>query len=157
MSGHNPYEAPKTDVSLDPRELAGEDLPSAGLGARFLNFIIDSIISRVVATVLAGVVLGMMGSSEYSGLVSILLVLGGIGGYYVVFESAFGWTVGKLITGTRVVRADGDKPNVPQIIGRTFARFIPFEPFSVAFGSSNNGWHDSLSGTRVVRVRGARF
>jgi uncharacterized RDD family membrane protein YckC len=55
-----------------------------------------------------------------------------------------------------VVRFDGNKPNVPQIIGRTFARFIPFEPFSVAFGSSNNGWHDSLSGTRVVSVRGGR-
>ena len=32
------------------------------------------------------------------------------------------------------------------------ARFIPFEPFSF-LGGGGNGWHDSLSGRRVVRVR----
>jgi uncharacterized RDD family membrane protein YckC len=72
-------------------------------------------------------------------------------GYYIIFEGAFGWTVGKLITGTRVIRFDGRKPRFPQIVGRTAARFIPFEPFSLLGGG--NGWHDSMSGTRVVRVR----
>ena len=57
-------------------------------------------------------------------------------GYYVILEASFGWTIGKLVTGTRVVRFDGDKPHFPQILGRTFARFIPFEPFSVLFGGS---------------------
>ncbi|HEY7373651.1 MAG TPA: RDD family protein [Polyangia bacterium] len=153
MSGQNPYEPPKAELShqADPGQL--DELPTAGLGARFLNFIIDSIISRVVIIVVVGGVVRGIGPSESGPALAIILALVAFAGYYVVLEAAFGWTVGKLITGTRVVRFDGKKPNVPQILGRTFARFIPFEPFSLLFGSSNQGWHDSMSGTRVVRVR----
>lgn len=71
--------------------------------------------------------------------------------YYVLFEAIFGRTPGKLITGTRVVTLDGAKPGFGQIIGRSFARLVPFEPFS--FLGSRGGWHDRWSGTRVVRVR----
>jgi hypothetical protein len=39
-----------------------------------------------------------------------------------------------------------------QILGRTFSRFVPFEPFS--FLGSGHGWHDRWSDTRVVRTRG---
>ena len=120
------------------------------MGARLLNFLIDTFLSRFVATMVAIVVLRAAGPGDATAVLSVVIVLGGMVGYYVVFEGIFGWTVGKLVTGTRVIRADGNKPNVPQIIGRTFARFIPFEPFSVLFG---RGWHDSLSGTRVVKVR----
>jgi uncharacterized RDD family membrane protein YckC len=151
MSGQNPYEAPKAEISpdavLSPDEYLLRD---AGMGARLLNFLIDTFLSRFVATMVAIVVLRAAGPGDATAVLSVVIVLGGMVGYYVVFEGIFGWTVGKLITGTRVLRADGNKPNVPQIIGRTFARFIPFEPFSVLFG---RGWHDSLSGTRVVKVR----
>jgi uncharacterized RDD family membrane protein YckC len=153
MSGQNPYEAPKTELSHQADQGSLEDLPTAGLGARFLNFIIDSIISRVVIIVVVGGLLRAIGPLESGPALAIVLALVAFVGYYVVLEAAFGWTIGKLITGTRVVRFDGAKPNVPQILGRTFARFIPFEPFSLLFGSSNQGWHDSMSGTRVVRVR----
>ena len=155
MTGQNPFEPPKADVNavLGPGEL--QELPSAGAGARFLNFIIDGIVSRMV--IVAGGVgviraLGL-GSEDLSPIVVTFVAILAMLGYYVVLEAAFGWTIGKLITGTRVVRFDGDKPHVPQILGRTFARFIPFEPFSVLFSSPTQGWHDSLSGTRVVRVR----
>jgi len=153
MSGRNPYEPPKTDVSLDPGERRAEELPTAGLGARFLNFLIDGIIARFVLVAILGAALQSVGPGERAGLLTLPVLLAGMLGYYVVLEAAFGWTLGKLITGTRVVRFDGSKPRVPQIIGRTFARYIPFEPFSLLFGSERQGWHDSLSGTRVVRVR----
>ena len=153
MSGQNPYQAPQADISLDPTERPGEELPDAGLGARFLNLLIDTFLSRIVATIFAVVLIKAVGPGDSAAVISIVVVLGGMIGYYVLCEGVFGWTVGKLITGTRVIRNDGKKPNVGQIIGRTFARFIPFEPFSVLFGRSNSGWHDSLSGTRVVKVR----
>ncbi len=70
--------------------------------------------------------------------------------YYVAFEATLGRTPGKMVIGTRVIRDDGGKPRVAQVIGRSFARFIPFEPLSIFFG---NMWHDSLSNTRVVQSR----
>jgi uncharacterized RDD family membrane protein YckC len=71
-------------------------------------------------------------------------------------EVAFGATVGKLITGTRVVSADGGSARAGQVIGRTFARIIPFEPLSFLVGDTTTGWHDSLSGTKVVDTRSRR-
>jgi uncharacterized RDD family membrane protein YckC len=72
--------------------------------------------------------------------------------YYLGFEVAFGATPGKMLTGTRVVTESGGRPSLGQILGRTCARFIPFEPLSF-FGKEAFGWHDSLSHTRVVRSR----
>ena len=152
MSGRNPYEPPKTDVSAEPG-LAPQDLPTAGMGARFLTFLIDNIIARIVVTLITVAFVKGVDAGDENGVIIVVIALGAFVAYYIALEAAFGWTIGKLITGTRVVRFDGTPPRVPQIIGRTFARFIPFEPFSLLFGSSNQGWHDSLSGTRVVRVR----
>ena len=73
--------------------------------------------------------------------------------YHALLEGFYGRTLGKLVTGTQVVGADGSRATWGQIIGRTFARFIPFEPFSFFGRPPPAGWHDSLSGTRVVRVR----
>lgn len=153
MGGQNPYEAPRVDVNLG----AGIDdvamLKNAGSGVRFLNWLIDDVMVIVLGSVAVAVVMLLAGPEATSDGLSNVVAIAVMVGYYVVFEAAFGWTVGKLITGTRVKRVDGGKPRVSQIIGRTAARFIPFEPFSVAFGGDNVGWHDSLSGTRVVRVR----
>jgi len=154
--GQNPYEAPKADLGGGAPLLEPELLPAAGMGARFLNFIIDGIIVRVVMTVFVlGVVgaAGAAGDADSAAALGAVLALGVMFAYYIVLEGAFGWTVAKLVTGTRVLRYDGGKARWPQVIGRTFARFIPFEPFSILFSSSTQGWHDSLSGTRVVKVR----
>ncbi|OGI83891.1 hypothetical protein A2903_00945 [Candidatus Nomurabacteria bacterium RIFCSPLOWO2_01_FULL_33_17] len=72
--------------------------------------------------------------------------------YYLFFEYIWQRTPGKWITGTKVVRFNGDKPKFMQIVGRTFARFIPFEFLSFL---SNNpvGWHDHLSKTFVVPAK----
>jgi uncharacterized RDD family membrane protein YckC len=152
MSGQNPYAPPSAELDAGPRLDQPQSLPTAGRGARFLNLFIDGIISRLVTAVFAGILRGL-GPPGIGPLVFLLFAVVAFFGYYVVFEAAFGWTFAKLITGTRVIRADGGKANVPQIIGRTFARMIPFEPFSVLFSDSKLGWHDSLSNTRVVSVR----
>jgi uncharacterized RDD family membrane protein YckC len=79
--------------------------------------------------------------------------------YYIVFESVFKATPGKFITESRVLTDDEQMPNLDKVLGRTFARFIPFEAFSF-FG--DRGWHDSISKTKVVDeirtgVNGARY
>ncbi|MFN7120071.1 MAG: RDD family protein, partial [Saprospiraceae bacterium] len=70
--------------------------------------------------------------------------------YYILAEYlSKGKTLGKLVTGTRAVTLTGETPTLNQIIGRSFARVIPFEPFSY-LGDSPNGWHDQLSETIVI-------
>lgn len=77
--------------------------------------------------------------------------------YYVPFETGFGRTPAKLITGTKVVSEDGGPPGLGRVLGRTLVRMVPFEVFSFLGGDGRPvGWHDSWSGTRVVRTRGAR-
>jgi uncharacterized RDD family membrane protein YckC len=149
----NPYAPPAADVNVGPAPGPFEELPTAGMGARLLNFIIDNIARIALATVVAIVIRLISPGERASETMGTLFGLATMIGYYVLFEGIFGWTIGKLITGTRVVAEDDGKPTLGQILGRTAARFIPFEPLSLLFSKSNEGWHDSLSGTRVVRVR----
>jgi uncharacterized RDD family membrane protein YckC len=152
MSDHNPYQSPGADVNAPPPAVEPAAFPAAGLGARILNFALDNILIVIIASTAAAFLPlpsgGAMGDTELT-----LLVIATTFGYYVILESLFGATLAKLITGTRVMRLDGRRPNVGQIIARTLARYLPFEPLSVVFAGLHQGWHDSLSGTRVVRVR----
>lgn len=71
--------------------------------------------------------------------------------YYVPSEVLFGVTLGKLVTGTRVVTETGETPSLNQVLGRTVTRFVPFEMLSFLGGKGRPvGWHDSWSSTRVV-------
>jgi uncharacterized RDD family membrane protein YckC len=145
MSDVNPYAAPKTVV--DASVPAGEaNLVDAPLGRRFLNLIIDVLVRFVLsfAVALSGAYVGppSFGQSLLIGIATVFF-------YYFLLEALFGWTVGKLITGTRVVRNDGGKPSALHVLGRTAARFVPFDPFSI-LGDNPTAWHDRWSGTRVV-------
>ena len=79
-------------------------------------------------------------------------VLGLVVGMVIIVEGATGRTLGKLVTGTRVVNAAGGTPSFKQILGRSLARFIPFEAFSF-LGDDGRGWHDSIPDTYVIRCR----
>ncbi|MBT1711481.1 hypothetical protein KK062_24775 [Fulvivirgaceae bacterium PWU5] len=68
--------------------------------------------------------------------------------YYAVFEHLFLFTPGKLLLNTRVCMENGTVPPEGTIILRTLARLIPFEPLSCLY---NEGWHDKLSKTKVIR------
>jgi uncharacterized RDD family membrane protein YckC len=151
----NPYAAPRVEVLLP--ETAPDDLQLATRGQRFANILLDSVgmyaflfIVLVPATVVAQV----MGFSavtlveQYSLLIGAALVLI----YYGGFEALFGRTPAKLLTRTKVVNESGLPPTILQILGRTLARNVPFEPFS-CLGDPPIGWHDRWSGTRVVRTR----
>ena len=61
-----------------------------------------------------------------------------------------GRTIGKYITGTKVLSTDGTQPTLQDYFIRTISRFVPFDPFSF-FGY--NGWHDNWSNTRVISIK----
>jgi uncharacterized RDD family membrane protein YckC len=122
----------------------------ASSGKRFANSLVDGIIVLIlyfavgVIFVISGHVSAQQtGLMQFSGLIIQIL-------YFIIMESAFGKTVGKMITGTEVVTVIGGKPSFGQIVGRSFCRLIPFDAFSYLGG--NPGWHDTISGTRVVTV-----
>lgn len=152
------------DAPAMPPRQEGTPVP-ARKGLRFANFFIDNIVLNIV-TFGIGMVIGvMLISSGYEvdsqgnfvgvplwvniviNFVHIPITLA----YYIIFEMTLGRTLGKLITGTKVVNAEGGDATVGQVIGRSFARYIPFEVFSF-LGETGRGWHDSLSKTYVVKT-----
>jgi uncharacterized RDD family membrane protein YckC len=100
-----------------------------------------------------GLVVVTSGGSSGSGIVIVSGVIFGLiiyCGYKIFCESIWQRTLGKLIVGTKVVDRQGNKPSFPKILGRSFARLIPFEFISFMLDGHPIGLHDSLSGTMVV-------
>ena len=149
----DPYRAPETNLRESGAELA---LTNAGKGRRFLTYVVDYV-GLMLMVFVTGVVLALAGAADW--LVNLgtggeyLFGIGAMIVYYLLFEGLFARTPGKLVCGTRVVDEHGGPPSFGQVLGRTFSRFIPFEPFSLLFGSEGKGWHDTLAKTRVVLTR----
>lgn len=164
MQTENPYASP---VAFNPEPLVAELGPvvPASQGKRFLNWLIDQVFTTVVSYA-AGMVLGVVYITARTNptapirpdevtqlnLIGYALGIVIVLTYFILTEIVWQRSLGKLLTGTRVVSADGGRPTVGQIVGRTFARFIPFDAFSY-LATDPVGWHDSLSKTRVVNVR----
>jgi uncharacterized RDD family membrane protein YckC len=144
----------ETNTPLDQPEIIGQDTdPRSNLatqGKRFTNLIIDAVafygFSFCVGMVIAfsGFGRSLVRDELALNLFSIALYVF----YYFVSEAAFGRTLGKVVTRTKVVDEKGNKPSANQLLGRTLCRVIPFEAFS--FLGSDVGWHDRFSGTYVI-------
>ena len=81
-------------------------------------------------------------------ITAVMLVI-----YYFVFEVWLQKTIGKMVTKTKVVMADGSKPTASKILLRSIIRIVPFEPFS-SVGTKKEQrtwWHDRWTKTRVVK------
>lgn len=134
----------------------------ASLGLRFVNNLIDSIILNWVPTLLLyffGQIIFYVGYEDlYNLLVNftednfvlnvLTSVLITVFYYYLMEFYNNGRTIGKYITGTMAVSLSGEMSSI-QIWKRTLSRLIPFDALSF-FGE--NGWHDSWSDTRVVKI-----
>ncbi len=163
----NPYAAgsyvptaEENGIGIDP-----DLLITATMGQRFGNLMLDGIFMQVL---LYGYLFGgeyLIGLiAEFAPSVSaflypifnlsqVPLFFGGTSIlYFTVFEGFLQRSPAKFLTGTMVVTKEGESPSLLQIIGRSFARLIPFEIFSIFFSDELRTWHDSLSGTKVVRV-----
>ncbi|HEY0340600.1 MAG TPA: RDD family protein [Steroidobacteraceae bacterium] len=159
---NNPYAPTKAALNetggVDDGMESGSGMRVATRGRRLTNLMIDDIVYYVLMAVIV-VPIAMVGGIErmaefYAALpfVAQWLLLSVVRlGYYYVCEATTGRTVGKLVSGTRVVSESGGKPTNLQILQRTLSRVVPFEPFSF-FGSAP-GWHDRWSKTRVILTR----
>jgi len=146
-----------TDEILDFQEQERRENPElylADKGLRFANYMLDSIFVNILYYGIGFLIealslqVGIMDESAVIPLMLLLILIGLC--YWIIAEYYFGKTLAKFITRTKVVTTSGKLPSFWQIVGRTLARYIPFEPFSF-FGSKPIGWHDSLSNTLVVK------
>ncbi|MFM8914469.1 MAG: RDD family protein [Flammeovirgaceae bacterium] len=151
----------EADLQQLDLKVTADSLAHASAGNRFVNMLIDTIMYYIIVFVLAimmAVFVGLVapgsldemdnepGTPWYMYLVAIT----GFVSYYVFCESVFGRTVGKLITGTKVVDQNGQLPSTGTIFLRTLARMVPFEAFSF-LGDDARGWHDRWTNTYVVK------
>ena len=136
----------------------------ASLGIRFANLIID----RVVIFALF-FFFGLFSSFTYQLLnieffinitdtlanlskVQDIILTSSVYFIYLLLMEYFtkGRTIGKYITGTKVISTDGLEPTFQDYFIRNISRFVPFDAFSF-FGE--NGWHDNWSDTRVINIK----
>ncbi|MBJ6367518.1 RDD family protein [Snuella sedimenti] len=134
------------EATIEKEQKQKVDSNVVSSGIRFLNFLIDFIIWLIIATILTMPLGANNGSQMLLGYVIMFLVFIG---YYGIMEVKFQKTVGKFITKTKVVKLNGEKPEKGDIITRTFCRLIPFDRLSFLF--VKNGFHDSLSKTKVIK------
>lgn len=118
-------------------------------GVRFGYYIIDLVFVYILAF-LIGIISAFAGVIEIwddplmSRLIGLLILVG----YYFILEMSIGTTLGKLILGYTVIDKYAEKPKAATLLGRNFARAVPFEAFSCL---GERGWHDSWSNTYVVK------
>lgn len=148
--------------------------PLASIGARFAALLLDGlIVGAMVAVVLLPValLLGAIGSQGGAGevigivvgLVVYLAVFAAVFAYWIVLEAGpYGQTIGKWVTGVRVVSApDGARLPLGRSVGRTLSRSFLSGIFYLGyvwafFDERRRTWHDSLADTVVVEAEPTR-
>jgi uncharacterized RDD family membrane protein YckC len=117
--------------------------------ARFGHYLIDVVFIFVIIVVLV-FLMGKLNPRFVQSLNELEMRLYGMlifALYYFISEVTTQRTIGKLATNSLVVDDYGNKPSASTILGRSFARIVPFEAFSCF---SERGWHDLWSKTYVV-------
>ena len=120
------------------------------IGARLLDAVLVGLV--------VGVVAGLLGLPDNLGLV---LTLAAMIGYETLMLANGGQTLGKLLCGLRVVRADPAPLTTRDALVRSLVIdllwVVPFGWLLVALGLERHprrqGWHDRAAGTLVVRSR----
>src|SRR5437868_13605107 len=135
-------------------------------GQRFVNWLIDNLLVRFGLSYLVGMGVGFImslispqllydivkdeGSVEFYLLAYLIGALTYIF-YYTLCEKLFrGYTLGKLVSGTRAIRQDGAELTFKDAILRSLSRIVPFEVFS---GFNTLTCHDRWTHTMVVKAR----
>lgn len=138
----------------------------ASTGQRFLNYLIDNLLMRYGLSYITGTAVGFLLASispeftrelfygqNYLSLFLVAYIIGVFNYtiYYTLCEKLFkGYTLGKLITGTRAIKNDGSELTFKDAILRSLSRLVPFEPFS---GFGGHPWHDQWTNTMVIKSR----
>lgn len=152
-----------TNTSTTSPDLLGDieqdyQYEDASTGLRLANYLIDLVVFYLVFIgAFAMIIIATQSDAivywidDLPMFVDRLIGLVIYGFFMALIEGfAKGRTLGKLITGTKAVRWDGQPFGWGDAFGRGFSRMVPFEQFSALWGSP---WHDKWTDTRVVKVK----
>ena len=139
---------------------------NASTGQRFLNWLVDNLLMQYGLAYITGTFVGILLGSLFPEFIRRLIEKGDQGDlfilgyivaifnylfYYTICEKAFkGYTLGKLISGTRAIRIDGQELTFKDALLRSLSRIVPFEILS---GFGGHPWHDTWTNTRVIKAR----
>jgi uncharacterized RDD family membrane protein YckC len=154
-------------VAIPARALQARQARRPRFSALLIDLIVFSILAAVVnnvygVTQVTGGTLpnGQSGSFFYSTITTVawpLLVLVWLG-YYIVLESLYGATIGKMLLGLCVVRVDGQPLGISSIVARNVLRLVDALPaayliggLSVLLSGHSQRLGDMVAGTTVVR------
>ncbi|MCD1116125.1 RDD family protein [Chryseobacterium turcicum] len=140
------------------------DRHRATKGMRFVNILVDRIAFNLIffALGLAGGILdGIFGIYYFTkffdqlaelGRVADIIITSIIFFFYIFLIEYFtkGRSLGKYITGTKVIMTDGKEPTLGDYFIRNITRLVPFDALSFL---GENGWHDNWSDTRVINIK----
>ena len=137
-------------------------LPLASFRNRSLAFLMDfALIFAITAAItFLPQVLSLTESNFISDRVSTLLYItvGLLWLYSTLLEGFNGQSIGKRITGLKVVRTDGKKMSYDHAAVRNFGKVLPLLPFDLIYGwriknSAFMRYFDKFAGTTVIDLR----
>jgi uncharacterized RDD family membrane protein YckC len=166
MDYDQPSAGENTEINILDSEVAGFQYEYAGTGQRFLNYLIDNLlmnfgISYITApavevlirlafpSLLENLIPGQFSWAFFT--ISLMISYSNYLLYYTLCEKLFkGYTLGKLITGTRALQENGDELTLKNAVLRSLCRLVPFEVLS---GFKIRPWHDEWTNTMVIKAR----
>jgi uncharacterized RDD family membrane protein YckC len=130
---------------------AGRRLSAAAIDIGLLAAINVAVVYLTLA--LAGLAVEQMSLLPTAPLVGFLAILDG--GYLVAFIAASGQTIGKMVTGIRVVRDDGSRVDIPGAVLRALGCGVSLVTLGLGYlpafvGADRRALQDRISRTRVV-------
>jgi uncharacterized RDD family membrane protein YckC len=126
---------PQASEPVHPASADGEDLLGVRCGAALIDLALLGGLFIVLSVTIGEASVGGGGFSfSLNSIAAAALFLGLVLVYYFALEAVIGQTVGKLLTGLRVVRADGDRPSVGAVATRTLLRVVDWLPLLYLVG-----------------------
>lgn len=124
----------------------------ASVGARFVALMVDNTVLSFVSTFSLSFT-GPRNSLAFSLLVYFLY-------YWLFWTQRDGQTPGKMLMRIKIIRTDGQPLTAGDCVLRYLGYFIDAFAFGLgflwaAFDKNNQGWHDKIARTYVVRSQAA--
>ena len=137
-------------------EIPAQIYRSAGFTVRLAAYLIDLVSIQAILALLVYWVQPPPLTLAYLGL--SLFTIGIVGALYFLLMTRFwGQTLGKMITGIRVIQTDGRRPGwrtllFREVVGRTLSQLagLHLGYLWCAFHPRKQGWHDLISDTYVI-------
>jgi uncharacterized RDD family membrane protein YckC len=157
---HNHLEAATQAHTTLPRDLALTPAsPAARLGAAVIDLVLLGMINAAVGYLtlaLTGLTWQEYDVLPLAPLVGFFAILDG--GYLIVFVAAAGQTIGKMVTGVRVIGDDGQPVDIAGAVLRTAGCAASLLTLGLGylpafFAADRRALQDRIAGTQVVRAR----